>query len=457
MKNTEKNKKEITWSDYFGVDVGPVEYLPFEEAREFARALGFKSSKEWKDYCALGNKPASIPSNPYLTYTGPFKGIHDWLGYSKTKYLDFYSARRFVHSLKIEYFTEWQEHIKLKNRPPIPQNPKIFYDEFVDWYDWYGVQFKGKKYNFMSFEEARDFSRSLNLSGKPAWEQYRKRKDFPVNIPSNPNRTYRGKWDGWSDWLGTKRNKINEPRYFDFSLSREMARSLNLKKRSEWLSLYSLRPIECVPKYPDKYYRDEFVSWFDWLVGDPMSLEETLSYIKREKIKTNNEFEILQSAGALSRRFPPNPKSYFKEFQEWEKILPNEDFLNYKECSELAIKNNMTSKKWKAFARQYNIDHPSSKAPTNPDSYYKKEWISWMKFLNNSNNKYSNKKDKKRFVSLEEFGNYLKENNINSATKWSKYCASGKKPINIPCNPRASYGKEWKGWGKLLGEYYCKQ
>ena len=43
-------------------------YRSFEEARDFVKSLGLKSTKEWEQYCKSGNKPDDIPTNPWNTY-----------------------------------------------------------------------------------------------------------------------------------------------------------------------------------------------------------------------------------------------------------------------------------------------------------------------------------------------------------------------------------------------------
>jgi len=40
---------------------------------------------------------------------------------------------------------------------------------------------------------------------------------------------------------------------------------------------------------------------------------------------------------------------------------------------------------------------------------------------------------------------------LNSRTEWENYTASGKKPKNIPSNPRPIYLKDWTSWGDFLG------
>ena len=44
------------------------QYRPFNQAREFVRSLGLKSTIEWSEYCKSGNKPDDIPSTPWKIY-----------------------------------------------------------------------------------------------------------------------------------------------------------------------------------------------------------------------------------------------------------------------------------------------------------------------------------------------------------------------------------------------------
>ena len=63
---------------------------------------------------------------------------------------------------------------------------------------------------FLGFEEARRFARTLGLRSQMQWQAYAKGQmpevgSRPDNIPSNPYDTYRGcGWVSWPDWLGKK-------------------------------------------------------------------------------------------------------------------------------------------------------------------------------------------------------------------------------------------------------------
>ena len=58
-------------------------FLPFEEAREYARSLGFTVWREWLQHCK-NNRPSNVPSCPSAFYkTRGWIKAPDWLGYEK--------------------------------------------------------------------------------------------------------------------------------------------------------------------------------------------------------------------------------------------------------------------------------------------------------------------------------------------------------------------------------------
>jgi len=77
------------WPDWLGSGTrGPKDYLflPFSEARAFARPLQLKSHLEWIRYCKgempeLPPKPDDIPADPYRVYKNKgWISWPDWLG-----------------------------------------------------------------------------------------------------------------------------------------------------------------------------------------------------------------------------------------------------------------------------------------------------------------------------------------------------------------------------------------
>tara|TARA_Y100000780_G_C13695637_1_gene421662 strand:+ start:9639 stop:10223 length:585 start_codon:yes stop_codon:yes gene_type:complete len=53
-----------SWDDF----LAEYSFIPFSEARRFARTLGLKNSSEWREYCRGGTKPPDIPVLPDRDY-----------------------------------------------------------------------------------------------------------------------------------------------------------------------------------------------------------------------------------------------------------------------------------------------------------------------------------------------------------------------------------------------------
>ena len=111
------------------------------------RRLGLKSKKEWREWIKSGQRPSDIYSNPDRGYKG--KGWLSWgdlLGFDEG------------------------------------------YDAGAEW---------------RSFEEARDFVRSLKLKSVREWHEWSQSDDKPPDIPATPQEVYKGKgWKTWGDFLG---------------------------------------------------------------------------------------------------------------------------------------------------------------------------------------------------------------------------------------------------------------
>ena len=121
------------------------QWLPFEEAREFVRALGLVSGSKWREYCNSGNKPNNIPSSPRFVYKDKWISMGDWLGTDtiapqNMKFLSFKDARKIVRTLGIKTSRDWREY---KLRPKnIPYKPQVKYKNngWKGWPDFLGKE-----------------------------------------------------------------------------------------------------------------------------------------------------------------------------------------------------------------------------------------------------------------------------------------------------------------------------
>jgi hypothetical protein len=145
--------------------------------RAFAHTLNLTSSEAWTEFCANGQRPSDIPSNPQATYHRDWSGWRDWLGTGRTR-----NAR-------------------------------------------------SERYSFRSFEEARLFARNLGLSSRAEWRSYCASAERPIDIPTNPNIAYRSMWKDWDDWLGTGNTKNS---FLPFEEARPIAQGLRLASQAEY-------------------------------------------------------------------------------------------------------------------------------------------------------------------------------------------------------------------------------
>jgi hypothetical protein len=104
--------------------------------------------------------------------------------------------------------------------------------------------------------------------GQAEWKTYCKSRDKPDNIPTHPWKIYAGKgWVSWGDWLGTGVTATRARQYRRFDEARAFARTLALKRKSDWRSYCRSgdKPHD-IPARPDHVYSEEgWLGWGDWL------------------------------------------------------------------------------------------------------------------------------------------------------------------------------------------------
>jgi Phage-integrase repeat unit len=183
------------WRDWLGLLGVKTEFKPFNEARTYARNLGLKSGSEWTKYYKSGKLPPNIPAAPSGVYEKDWKGWGDWLGTGRIanfqrKYLPFKEARTFACSLNLKSSSEWQDFCKSGKKPVnVPYKPHEAYEEdWKGWGDWLGTV-TTREIEFLPFEEAREFVRSLRLKNRDHFAKYCKSDKRPKDIPTQPSRT----------------------------------------------------------------------------------------------------------------------------------------------------------------------------------------------------------------------------------------------------------------------------
>ena len=163
----------------------------------------------------------------------------------------------------------------------IPARPDKTYRHkgWVSWGNWLGTgTIASNRIKFRLFREARAFARSLKLKGEMEWRtsckgKLPKKTRLPGDIPTHPNRTYRGKgWVSWGDWLGTGTIAATHRAFQPFALAQAFARQLRLNSQADWRKFCKgellhkpRRPMD-IPARPDRVYASRgWVGWQDWL------------------------------------------------------------------------------------------------------------------------------------------------------------------------------------------------
>ena len=447
------------------------DFLSFKEAKEFIRKLGLKSQKEWKEYCRSGKKPDNVTAVPDRVYKN--KGWISWGDFLGTGYvatfnrvfLSFKEAREFVRKLKFKSKTEWAEYSSSGKRPDnITSNPRAVYkDEWQGWGDFLGTgNICSRDRVFLSFEEAREFIRSLKLSGDRGWREYCKPDKKPYDIPTNPNLIYKDDgWTTWGDWFGT--GYVHKKDFLPFKEAREFARSLKLKNYNEWKAyLKSDKRPDNIPTAPNVIYKDEgWIGIADWLeTGRPpkgifLPFDEARKFVRKLKIKSKTEWIKYWEINKKPDNIPLYPYSVYR-YKGWTSFgdflgsgyinCKDRIYLSFEEAKKFAISLGLKDQlKWREYCK-------SGKKPDNisasPQKTYKnKGWTNWGNFLGTGRSPRG-----RNFLPFDEAKKFVRKLKFQNKLGWDEYAKSGKRPLNIPSNPGNIYKDEgWINWYDFLG------
>jgi 3-mercaptopyruvate sulfurtransferase SseA len=302
--------------------------LPYGEANDFVRPLGLKNVKEWFAYCASGERPANIPTQPQDVYAGTgWKSWGDWLGTGNVangaiSFLPFEEAHAFVHPLGLKGRKEWHAYCASGKRPAnIPSNPQKIYSGkgWTSWIDWLGAGRARSNGDFLPYDEGSAFVRALGLKGKKEWDAYCASGKRPLNIPSNPHQIYAGKgWKSSVDWLGAGRHSNSG--FLPYGEANDFVRPLGLKSAQEWYAYCASgeRPAN-IPAHPDKTYAGKGWKGFgDWLGtrlrrrnGDYLLYGEGRDFARSLGLKGAREWSAYSASGKRPLNIPANPDKVY--------------------------------------------------------------------------------------------------------------------------------------------------
>jgi hypothetical protein len=338
-------KKEFKgFGDWLGTgtiapQVKAQQWLTYDKAKKIIHSLGLKSKNDWDKFCKSNKKPENIPSNPNRAYKKEWKGWGDWTGTGTIaprlrKYRSFNEAREFVHSLEFKNQKTWLAYSKSNKKPiDIPASPETSYKNkgWTSWGDWTGSGSIGpglRKHR--SFEDAREFTHTLGLTGANEWRTFAKSNKLPNNIPKNPNQVYKDKgWTSWGDWTGTGIIATYEIKYRGYDDAREFARSLGLKSANEWRKFSKTGKFpKDIPYGPNLTYKNKgWSSWGDWLGTGTLSTQDISKnwlpwkeakqlyqkIVKENNLTTKKQWQQYIKTHKLPKGLPPYPADIYTE------------------------------------------------------------------------------------------------------------------------------------------------
>ena len=114
------------------------------------------------------------------------------------------------------------------------------------------------------FKEARRIARGHGFQTKQEFLDY----ECPgaYQLPKNPQEVWSSDWVSWDDWLGIVYNFDDGRR-----IARELAQRMKLTSMEDYLNIFEQKKLDdddpaCrLPYRPDLKFKDEWVSWDDWL------------------------------------------------------------------------------------------------------------------------------------------------------------------------------------------------
>ena len=458
-------------------------WTPYAEAQKFGSKLGYKSRKEWIDYCKLGTLPYYIPKNPQFVYKN--NGWENWGNFldfdwsPKFKdWMPFEEARDFIRELKFTNNNQYTDYIRSTDIN-IPVKPYNTYknDGWIDIGDFLGTFKKsnvGREYK--TFEEAKTFLKTLNLRSRTQWSEYCENGNKPDDLPVSLSKIYNKNpnWAGLGDFLGNDYVATNKRKYLTYKKAKAFVRKLNLKNQKDW-NVYrkSNKPLN-IPSNPSTKYQDS--GWEDWGVflgtytisnskinyDKYIVYDEAEAFVRKLNLKNQKDWQAYKNTKNFNVKIPRSPQSIYKD-KGWKDLgtfigtgnISNNkrNYRSFKQARVFAKKLNFNSvKEWKDYSRSTNrpFDIPSS-----PNTVYeKKGWVSYSDWLGTN---VVAPQDIK-FISFTEAKEFVKKLGLKTNTDWREYKKSGERPSFISANPDTKYKNKWKGWADFFGhtkrEYY---
>lgn len=320
---------------------------------------------------------------------------------------------------------------------------------------------KYKRQQYLPFEKAKIFARSLKIRGCKEWLEYANSGKIPAYIPFHPNRIYKNQgWVGWKDFLGKS--------FVSLEKAHKYALSLKLNSYRQWRKLVISNKIpENIPKSPDQVYKNQgWKNWGDFLGTGNISLcskiyrpfKQARKYVRELNLRSITQWREYCKSGNRPEDIPAGPHLYYKEWINWRDYLGIEYGNKHKYLSFIKARKYVRALKLKnenEWRKYLKSGQKPSRLPSAPHYKYKgKGWKGWGDFLGTYNISCRDI----QFLPFPKVRIFARSLKLHKYEEWKKYCKSGRKPSYIPSRPDNKYrNKGWTNWRDFLGIKSGKQ
>jgi hypothetical protein len=390
------------------------------------------------------------------------------MGKVKT-FIPFEKAKEVVASLNLYYIKDWENLAKTPKRGELklPYDPRSAYkDHWVSWNDFLGKKSR-RSPRFVSYSEAVKIVRSLNIYTAPQWNRFSTTEERRrLKLPSSPRKAYKDEWVSWSEFVGKDLSK--PPRFVPYSEAVKIVRGLNIttnKQWEQWSKTEDRRKLR-LPSEPSSAYRNDWVSWPDFVgksnnvIPKHVSYEEAKKIIKDIVIPNLSAWaKFIKTKDRVIHGLPSNPERlYAKDWKGWNNFLSSDkvtthrrskSFVSYEEAKIVIQEKGIINNEHFRLLMK-SPDRPDG-VPTNPDKHYP-EWISWKDFLDTRGKLRSNGRGlRENRLPMDMHTEFAINHNIVNRQEWIRYSVEGKLPDGFSKTPKLIFSDTWTSWKDFLG------
>jgi len=266
----------------------------FVSLAEFIEFCKTNNIKSSRAFMRLKNRPLNIPSAPRATYKSEWTG---WCVITGNKNIglnkNFRSFDKFVDFCQRHNIKTSQKFYNLVRPIDIPSNPNLTYKK--EWKGWAYITNSGGKNRWLPFKEARTYMHTQNLTGRTGergWIKWAMNGNRPHNIPSNPYTIYGKKWTTWRDFLGT--NWLKYPK------SKIYAIASQIRVRRDWskkgMAKYGIEKPGSIPLVIKNAYPEDWEGIKNFLGTKVAPYNEFIDFLIENNIRKSDDLNAYLKA-----------------------------------------------------------------------------------------------------------------------------------------------------------------